>query len=264
MLTDTKMYYAEFQQNPDDEDDSEDRPLHPKDNSQPLVISKELHFAENWFHGRLEGGRSQAAHLLKKYSDLGDGTFLVRESDTFVGDYSLSFLRHGQVNHCRIRSKLENGVTKYHLIDTVTFDSIYSLITYYQSHSLQSQDFSIRLTHPVPQMNSHEQEDWYHPQINRLEAESLVKSVDKDGGFLVRPSENDQDCYSITFQAGSLIKHCRIRQEGRLYVIGSVKHENLKALINWYQKNSLYKDVKLKYPISKKESKGLIRVKLTL
>jgi len=29
--------------------------------------------------------------LIEKYKHLGDGTFLVRESDTFVGDYTLSF-----------------------------------------------------------------------------------------------------------------------------------------------------------------------------
>jgi hypothetical protein len=29
--------------------------------------------------------------ILEKYKELGDGTFLVRESDTFVGDYTLSF-----------------------------------------------------------------------------------------------------------------------------------------------------------------------------
>lgn len=51
----------------------------------------ELHFGEKWFHGRLEGGRKRAEELLQQYSYLGDGTFLVRESDTFVGDFSLSF-----------------------------------------------------------------------------------------------------------------------------------------------------------------------------
>jgi len=51
----------------------------------------ELHFSEKWFHGRLRGGRNTANELIEKYSHLGDGTFLVRESETFVGDYTLSF-----------------------------------------------------------------------------------------------------------------------------------------------------------------------------
>lgn len=53
--------------------------------------SNELHFAERWFHGKLPGGRSEAENLLNQFSYLGDGTFLVRESDTFIGDFSLSF-----------------------------------------------------------------------------------------------------------------------------------------------------------------------------
>lgn len=57
----------------------------------------ELHFSEKWFHGRLEGGRKRAEELLQEYSYLGDGTFLVRESDTFVGDFSLSFWWVGSI-----------------------------------------------------------------------------------------------------------------------------------------------------------------------
>lgn len=53
--------------------------------------SEEMHYSEKWFHGKLPGGRIAAEQLLNEYSYLGDGTFLVRESDTFVGDFSLSF-----------------------------------------------------------------------------------------------------------------------------------------------------------------------------
>ena len=55
------------------------------------VPNDELHFSERWFHGKLPGRRAEAETLLRKYSYLGDGTFLVRESETFVGDYTLSF-----------------------------------------------------------------------------------------------------------------------------------------------------------------------------
>ena len=54
------------------------------------VSSHEMHFSEKWFHGKLS--RQVAEDLLRNYTHLGDGAFLVRESDTFVGDFSLSFL----------------------------------------------------------------------------------------------------------------------------------------------------------------------------
>ena len=55
------------------------------------IPSEELHYSEKWFHGKLDSGRSGAEKLLNEYHTPGDGTFLVRDSDTFVGDFSLSF-----------------------------------------------------------------------------------------------------------------------------------------------------------------------------
>lgn len=55
------------------------------------------HVTEKWFHGKLGAGRDGrqiAERLLSDYClDTGapDGSFLVRESETFVGDYTLSF-----------------------------------------------------------------------------------------------------------------------------------------------------------------------------
>lgn len=52
------------------------------------ICSDLLHF--RWFHGKLPDGRKAAEMLLKQFNR-GDGSFLVRESTTFVGDFSLSF-----------------------------------------------------------------------------------------------------------------------------------------------------------------------------
>ena len=247
MLTNTKMYYAEY--NPDDEDESDDRPAHKIDSSGP-ASNDELHFGEKWYHGRLPGGRQQARELLEKYSHFGDGTFLVRDSDSYAGDYSLSFCWEGKVNHCHIKTRQEKGQTKYYLIDSVPFDSLYNLITHYQSQPLRCKMGAIFLTEPVPQLKSHESKEWYHSSITRPGAEDLLKQIQVDGSFLVRPSEKEENCFAISFRAEDKIKHCRIIQEGRLFVIGSAKFETLEELIKWYQKYPLYKNVKLKYPIS--------------
>ena len=58
------------------------------------------------------------------------------------------------MNHCRIKSKQENGQTKYFLVDQVTFDSLYSLINYYQNHHLRSINFGVTLTEAIPQVMS--------------------------------------------------------------------------------------------------------------
>ena len=52
------------------------------------------HVSEPWFHGRMSEGRQTAERLLQEFcaeSGGKDGTFLVRESDTFLTDFTLSF-----------------------------------------------------------------------------------------------------------------------------------------------------------------------------
>lgn len=164
------------------------------------VPNEDLHFGEKWFHGRLANGREEAEQLLRTYSNLGDGTFLVRSSVTFVGEYCLSFWRNGSVNHCRIKSKQDKQQTKYYLTDTKYFDSLYSLITHYRSHPLVTAEFAITLQEPVPQPNKHEAEEWYHKNTTRVQAEDVLKRIRTEGAFLVRPSENDANSYTISFR----------------------------------------------------------------
>lgn len=46
------------------------------------------------------------------------------------------------------------------------------------------------------------------------------------------------------------IKHCRIRVDGRLYTVGCSQFESLVELINYYERHSLYKKIKLTYPVN--------------
>ncbi|KAJ9579947.1 hypothetical protein L9F63_004420, partial [Diploptera punctata] len=257
VLTQNKLFYTDsFQreQEGESEEDEEESGFHRARESVP---NDELHFGEKWFHGKLVGGRKEAESLLTAYSSLGDGTFLVRESETFVGDYSLSFWRQGKVNHCRIRSKQDRGQTKYYLIESNCFDSLYSLITHYRSHPLKSQEFHIVLQEPVPQPNKHEGKEWYHPRLTRSQAEELLKRVPSDGAFLVRPSENDVYSFAISFRAEKKIKHCRIKQEGRLYTIGTVQFESLVELVSYYRRNPLYRKIKLLYSVNEDIIRGI-------
>jgi phospholipase C gamma, putative (fragment) len=248
MLTKNKLYFVEDNKKEDNEDESEEKCS--KEQEDPPRSTDELHFSEKWFHGKLPDGRSQATALLQKYSHLGDGTFLVRESDTFIGDYSLSFWRQGQVNHCRIRSKQNKGRTQYYLNDSMLFNSLYSLISYYQSHPLRSSEFSIYLREPVPQPKNHESKEWYYANMNRITAEDVLSHIPQDGTFLVRPSEKEDNCFAISFRAENKIKHCRVNHEERLFSIGSVRFESLVDLIEWYKKHAFYKNVKLKYSVN--------------
>ncbi|CAG9767976.1 unnamed protein product [Ceutorhynchus assimilis] len=260
VLNNSKLFYTSHYKldgnNSEKEEDEEDSASFARPNKN--IPNEELHFSEKWFHGRLTKGREEAEQLLNTYSHLGDGTFLVRASVTFVGEYSLSFWRNGQVNHCRIKSKQEKQQTKYYLIEGKYFDSLYSLITHYRLAPLVTAEFSITLQEPVPQPNLHENEEWYHKYTTKQQAEEALKRIKTEGAFLVRPSENDTNCYTISFRADRKIKHCRIKLEGRLYTIGSVEFESLVELINYYESHALYRRVKLSHPVTEETIRSMM------
>ncbi|OWK03429.1 PLCG1 [Cervus elaphus hippelaphus] len=158
VLTSSKIYYSEETSSDQGNEDEEE----PKEASG----STELHSNEKWFHGKLGAGRDGrhiAERLLTEYcieTGAPDGSFLVRESETFVGDYTLSFWRNGKVQHCRIHSRQDAGTPKFFLTDNLVFDSLYDLITHYQQVPLRCNEFEMRLSEPVPQTNAHESKEW--------------------------------------------------------------------------------------------------------
>nr|XP_054762576.1 1-phosphatidylinositol 4,5-bisphosphate phosphodiesterase gamma-1-like [Lytechinus pictus] len=169
--------------------------------------NEELHYSEPWFHGKLNTNpdqqpRTVADELLTRYQQ-GDGTFLVRESETFKGDYSLSFWAMGKVNHCRIKSKLDRGQSKYFLVENMPFDSLYTLINHYRAVPLRSRDLEVRLTEPVPQPPSHENKE-AHNQVNHCRIRS--KSI------------HGKTCY---------------------YLVENLPFPNLYTLVNFYRERSI-------------------------
>lgn len=115
VLTSSKIYYSEETSN-DQGNEDEEEPKEVRDRprawsqarlrvTESLLwsfpsqasSSTELHSNEKWFHGKLGAGRDGrhiAERLLTEYcieTGAPDGSFLVRESETFVGDYTLSF-----------------------------------------------------------------------------------------------------------------------------------------------------------------------------
>ncbi|XP_058804945.1 tyrosine-protein kinase Shark [Phymastichus coffea] len=83
-----------------------------------------------WFHGNLS--RDDAEQLLK---DEGreNGTFLVRESGSSLGDYVLSVTYNGDVAHYQIRKHGEDAF--FSIDDETTIHGLETLIEYYQQEN---------------------------------------------------------------------------------------------------------------------------------
>ncbi|KPP59049.1 1-phosphatidylinositol 4,5-bisphosphate phosphodiesterase gamma-2-like, partial [Scleropages formosus] len=237
VISDDRLYYAE-------EYDEE---------KEKLLSPSEQHYSEPWFHGRMSEGRQTAERLLQEYcaeSGGRDGTFLVRESKTFLTDYTLSFWRKGRVQHCRIRSGSEGGQPFYFLTENLHFSTVYELIQHYRENPLRCLEFDLRLTDAVPRRDPHLTENWFYSNLSRGEAEDMLMRIPRDGAFLIRQRENS-DSFAITFRGEGKVQHCRIQKEGPLFVLGSsTEFESLVDLVNYYRKNPLYRKIKLRYPVT--------------
>ncbi|KAI4823686.1 hypothetical protein KUCAC02_012261 [Chaenocephalus aceratus] len=247
VLTSSKIYYSEETSSNQGNDDEEEH----REPSNGM----DQHVTEKWFHGKLGAGRDGrqiAERLLSEYcleTGAPDGSFLVRESETFVGDYTLSFWRSGRVQHCRIHSRQEAGSPKFYLTDNLVFDTLFALINHYQQVALRCNEFEMKLTEPVPQTNAHESKEWYHANLSRSHAENMLMRVPRDGAFLVR-KRAEANSFAISFRAEGKIKHCRVQQEGQTVVLGTSEFDSLVDLISYYEKHPLYRKMKLRYPIN--------------
>lgn len=211
-----------------------------------------------WFEGfTIINNRSEAEEILTNQADLGDGTFLIRRSDTFTTDYTLSFLHKEKINHIKIYTlKKENGQERYYLLKQVTFHSINSLVKYYQTYPLKARDVIQILIEPIKEQNIHKSahltKEWFYEMMSRMESEEILRNC-SSGFFLVRPSEAEKDHFSLSFVSGQLIKHCRVKFEKNVYLIGMFnKFPTLNELVEHYRKHYIYMQTKLKYPISRK------------
>lgn len=119
------------------------------------------------------------------------GFFLVRGSETFVGDYILSFWHNEKVQHCRIHWWQDSSIHGFFLTDNQVFGSLYDFITNYWEMALR---------------------------YNRLEADKAGVSVQHSQqhrlgavGWHMRDKPSSS---TLSFRAGWKTQHCHMQQEG--------------------------------------------------
>ena len=94
--------------------------------------------SNSWFFGSVK--RDEAEKLLKAHPKC--GTFLVRESESKPGDYSLSIFNEGAVKHYRICCVDEKG---FFIESRAIFSTLKELVHHYTQNS------DLNLCHACPQ-----------------------------------------------------------------------------------------------------------------
>jgi len=108
--------------------------------------------AEEWFHGRIR--RQLAEKALMNSGKI--GAFLIRESESKPGDYSLSVRDHDAVKHYRIRALDDGG---YYITRRVPFRTLNELVNHYK---YDSDGLCLCLTEPCRNLETPETSGMSH------------------------------------------------------------------------------------------------------
>uniref|UniRef100_A0A7N8YMX1 Tyrosine-protein kinase n=1 Tax=Mastacembelus armatus TaxID=205130 RepID=A0A7N8YMX1_9TELE len=100
--------------------------------------------------------------------------------------------------------------------------------------------------------NGLERFDWYCKNMNRSQAEMLLKTENKDGGFLVRDSSKAGKYTVSLFSKGGGCRHYNIctTPQGQFYLAEKHNFSTIPELINYHQHNAAGMVSRLKYIVS--------------
>uniref|UniRef100_A0A7E4UWB1 Phosphoinositide phospholipase C n=1 Tax=Panagrellus redivivus TaxID=6233 RepID=A0A7E4UWB1_PANRE len=212
------------------------------------VRPEEMHVTEEWFHGRID--HEAAKQRLLEYASKGNGLFLVRQSGTFIGEFSLSFLHDGRVHHARVKTTMVNGEKRYQFFENKSMETLYELISYYTKHQFTTRQISTTLLTPCPQPQPHLKEPWFSDKADKQRAEELLNTVREDGAFLIRYSSSDSNVFVLSLKVDGEFWHYRLKRDGRIFVVNQTVFENLNQIVEFYSTREFVRGIVLKYPVN--------------
>lgn len=133
------------------------------------IVSYESLHKFDWYHGRIS--RSRAEYLLNSGIN---GSYLMRESESAPGQYSLSLRYDGRVYHYRVIDDEDNNV---YVREEAKFDTLEKLITY---HSNEAGGLITNLRYPALKVDkppvygfSPREDEWEIPRMDVFMGQKL-------------------------------------------------------------------------------------------
>ncbi|CAF4458333.1 unnamed protein product [Rotaria socialis] len=128
----------------------------------PILSNNGLY---DWY---LDISRHQAEDILRNEA-VPNNTFLVRKQGKNEG-HAISIKHNDEVYHIRIYTQEIDGSVKHYLVDSLLFDSLQSLVQYYQTHSLEDRFPPVKspLVYPIALMAEYISVRSNWPSLNSL------------------------------------------------------------------------------------------------
>ncbi|GMT13609.1 hypothetical protein PFISCL1PPCAC_4906, partial [Pristionchus fissidentatus] len=161
----------------------------------------------------------------------------------------LSFLHEDKVYHCRIKSKMIEGVRKYYFVEKVVFETLYELISHHMKVRLVTPLFSTRFVIPCPQPKDYLNQPWFSPTATKEIADEMLSKVPHDGAFLIRYSDEDKSTFVLSVRLEGVPIHFRLHRNGRIFHFNQVYFENLNQIVEYYAKRDFLIETRLKFPV---------------
>ncbi|XP_064393365.1 uncharacterized protein LOC135340880 [Halichondria panicea] len=214
------------------------------------VNPKQLeHLTQRWYHGSLT--RREARVILQDFKG-GQGSFIVRTSESYSGKFAISFMHECRVKHVVIESKRDpvTGVIYNITPNGPFFSSLSELIDEAQKKALiQNHTFDIKLGQYPPQPNM----SWLHRGVKSLsQAEQILRKEHRDGAFFVYRTQSEHAPYIVAYRSEGSIHHNLIVATQRPnpgFTLNNITSQVLYKVIHYFMENPINGNTVLKHPV---------------
>ncbi|CAH8614861.1 unnamed protein product [Dicrocoelium dendriticum] len=178
--------------------------------------------AEKWYHGALQ--RTYAEYLLNSGIT---GSFLVRESESKPGQFTISLRHEGRICHYRI-NRDDNGM--YYVTESATYPSIHDLVHH---HEKQADGLACALLYPTAKRDKLSSELSPEVDVWEIDRTEIVMKHKLGSGQYGVVYEALWKPYSLLVAVKTLKENVTVRdeflEEARL--MKSLRHPNLVKLL---------------------------------
>ncbi|KAL7060367.1 hypothetical protein AAHC03_09746 [Spirometra sp. Aus1] len=190
-----------------------------------------------WFHNELTGIEAEKLLIAKGVP----GSFLVRQSHSNPGNFTLSVRRQDSFAHIRI----QNTGDFLSIYGGEKFATLTELVNYYRENRGQLTEkngTTIDLLYPlfVDDIIC-ESSRWFHGHLTAKEAQNLLLEKGKNGSFLVRESVRQPGSYVLSVVTGDCVSHiliCR-KPNAKFDIGGGPEFSSLGQLIDYYSQSPM-------------------------